>query len=52
MRILTNEINKTHRMLLAKTADCISVVGHSAGIDKFSKQADAVMSYTTFFLFQ
>lgn len=50
MHILTNATNKTHRMLLAKSADCISMVGFSAGKDKFSKDAQVVMSYATFLI--
>jgi hypothetical protein len=50
--ILTNAANKTHRMLLAKTADCISLVGCFSGMDKFRKNVHVVMIYTTFFYFK
>ncbi|XP_078155347.1 uncharacterized protein LOC144551302 isoform X2 [Carex rostrata] len=43
MHILTNATNKKHRMLLAKSADCVIVVGLSAGKDKFSKHVKVVM---------
>jgi hypothetical protein len=52
IRIFTNVANETHRMLLAKTADCISLVGCFYGMDKFRKHVQVVIIYTTFLLFQ
>ncbi|KAJ4815234.1 ARM repeat superfamily protein [Rhynchospora pubera] len=43
MHILTNSTDKNLRMLRAKSADCISVVGLSAGKDKFGEHVEVVM---------